>query len=86
MELNRKSHKEVLLDTSKEVCLETNAGEAIYNKHIIYTYIYIYIRFISRHQTTGQSQYIKVANESFENVANLKYLGTTLTNFNCIHK
>jgi hypothetical protein len=42
--------------------------------------------FMSRHQTTGQNHYIKVANESFENVAKLKYLGTTLTNQNLIYK
>jgi hypothetical protein len=33
--------------------------------------------FMSRHQTAGQSNYIRVANKSFEKVA--KYLGSTLT-------
>jgi hypothetical protein len=56
-ELNRKSHKEVLLDTSKEVCLETNAGEAIYNKHIIYIYIYIYKVHISSPDYRTESVY-----------------------------
>jgi hypothetical protein len=36
----------------------------------------------SCHQTTGQTFYIKVANKSFENVWNFKYLGHVLTNQN----
>jgi hypothetical protein len=34
----------------------------------------------SRHPNSGQNQNIRVANESFENVAIFKYLATTLTN------
>jgi hypothetical protein len=34
----------------------------------------------------GQGQSIKVVNRSFENVAKFKYLGTTLTDQNCIHE
>jgi hypothetical protein len=37
---------------------------------------------MSRHPNSGQNQNIRVANESFENVAKFKYLGTTLTNQN----
>jgi hypothetical protein len=40
---------------------------------------------MSRHPKSGQNQNIRTANESFENMAKLKYLGTTLTNHNDSH-
>jgi hypothetical protein len=40
---------------------------------------------MSRLTNSEQNQNIRIANESFENVATFKYLGTTLTNENDIH-
>jgi hypothetical protein len=42
--------------------------------------------FMSRHQTAGQSNYIRVANKSSEKVAKFLYLESTLTEQNCIHE
>jgi hypothetical protein len=39
---------------------------------------------LSRHQNAGQNHDIKIRNRSFENVAQFKYLGTTVTNQNLI--
>jgi hypothetical protein len=41
---------------------------------------------MSRHQTAGQSNYIRVAKKSFEKVAKFKYLGATLMDQNYIHE
>jgi hypothetical protein len=41
---------------------------------------------MSRHQTAGQSNYIRVAIKSFEKVSKFKYLGATLTDQNCINE
>jgi hypothetical protein len=35
---------------------------------------------LSRHKNAGQNYYTKIANRCFENVAQIRYLGTTVTN------
>jgi hypothetical protein len=40
---------------------------------------------MSHHQNLRQNQNIRIANESFENVAKFNYLGMTLTNHSDIH-
>jgi hypothetical protein len=40
---------------------------------------------VSCRPNSGQNQNIRIVNESFENVAKFKYLGTTLTNKSNIH-
>jgi hypothetical protein len=41
---------------------------------------------LSRHQNAGQSHDMKLANKSFENVAQFRYLETRVTNQNLIQK
>jgi hypothetical protein len=41
---------------------------------------------LSRHQSVGQNRDIKIANRSFENVSQLRYLGMTVTNRNLIQE
>jgi hypothetical protein len=62
-----------LLVASKEVGLEVNPEKA---KCLL----------VSRCQKAGQRQSVKIANRFFEDVAKFKYLGTILTDQNCIYE
>jgi hypothetical protein len=64
---------ETLIDASKEVSLQVNAEKP---KSML----------LSRHQNTGQNRDIKIPKRSFENVAQFKYLGTTVINQNLIQE
>jgi ribosomal protein S2 len=66
-----KKNMETLIDASKEVGLEVNTEKTKY-------------MLMSRHQNSGKSYDIKIANRCFENVAKFRYLGTTITNQNLI--
>jgi hypothetical protein len=56
-----------IIDASKEVGLEINIEKT---KYIL----------LFRQQNVGQNMDMKIANRSFENVSQLKYLGTAVTN------
>jgi hypothetical protein len=68
-----KENKETLLQASRDIGLEINAERTKY-------------MIMSCHLKSGQNQNIRIANESFENVAKFKYLGMMLTNQNDIHE
>jgi hypothetical protein len=64
-----KKDAKTVVDASKVVGLEVNAEKA---KNML----------MFRYQITGQNYNIKVSNRSFQNVTQLKYLGTTIRNEN----
>jgi hypothetical protein len=68
-----KKNTQALLDASKEVGVEMHPEKTKY-------------MLMSHSQKIGQKHRIKVANRSFEDVANFKYLETTLTDQNCVHE
>jgi hypothetical protein len=68
-----KKNTETLIDASKEVGLEVNAEKTKY-------------MLLSRHENAGQNHNINIGDRSFENVAQFKYLGKTLTNQNLIQE
>jgi hypothetical protein len=41
---------------------------------------------LSRYQKVGEKHGIKIVNRSLEDVAKFKYLGTTLTDLNCMYE
>jgi hypothetical protein len=61
-----KENSETLLEAGRDIGLEINAEKTKY-------------MIMSRYPNSGQNQNIRIANESFENVAKFKYLGMTLT-------
>jgi hypothetical protein len=68
-----KKNTEILIDASKEVGLEINVGKTKY-------------MLLTRHRYMGQNRHIGIANRSFENASQFKYLGTTVTNQNLIRE
>jgi hypothetical protein len=62
-----KENTGALIDASKEIGLEMNAEKT---KKIL----------MSPHQNAGQNHNIKIGDRSFQNGAQLKYLGTTVIN------
>jgi hypothetical protein len=60
---------QTLIDDSREVSLEVDTEKTKY-------------MLLSRHQNAGQIYDITIANRSFENVAQFKYVGSTVTNQN----
>jgi hypothetical protein len=69
----RKKNTVTLIDASKEVGIQMNIEKTKY-------------MLLSYHQNAGQIRNIKIANRSFENVSQIKYLGTTVTKQNVIHE
>jgi hypothetical protein len=67
-----KENTETLLEASRDIGLEINAEKTKY-------------MIMSRHPNSGQNQNIRIADESFENVATFKYLERTITDQNGIH-
>jgi hypothetical protein len=68
-----KKNTETLIVASKEVGLDINVQKTKY-------------MLLSCHQNVGKNPDIKIANRSFENVSQFKYLGTTVTNQNLIQE
>jgi hypothetical protein len=68
-----KKNTETSIDATKEVGLEINVEK------IKYMLLY-------RHQNVGQNRDIKIANRSFGNVSQFKYLTTTVTNQNLFRR
>jgi hypothetical protein len=61
-----KNNTETVTDANKKVGLDINAKKCNYG-------------LLPFHQKAGQNLDIKTANRSFENMVQLKYLGTTVT-------
>ena len=68
-----KENAETLVEASKEIGLEVNAGKTKY-------------MVMSQDQNAGRSHSMKTDDSSFERLEEFKYLGTTLTNQNFIQE
>jgi hypothetical protein len=68
-----KKNTETLIDASKEVGPEMNVEKTKY-------------MLLSRQQNGGENRDIEIANRSFENLSQFRYLGTTVRNQNFIQK
>jgi hypothetical protein len=68
-----KKNTETLINASKEVCLEVNTEITKY-------------MLMPRHRNAGQNHNMKIPNRSFDNAAEFRYLGTTVTNQSLIHE
>jgi hypothetical protein len=68
-----KKNSETFIDASKAVGLQVNTEKA---KYIL----------LSHHQNAGKNHDIKIANKSFENVTQFRYLGMTVINQNFIQE
>jgi hypothetical protein len=68
-----KKNTETLIDASKEVGLEINVEKSKY-------------MLLSCHQNVRQNRDIKIANRSFENMSQSKYLVMTVTKQNLIQE
>jgi hypothetical protein len=66
-----KKNTETVIDASRKVGLEVNVKKTKY-------------MLLSHRQNAGQNCDIKIANRSFENLSQFKYLGMTVTNQNLI--
>jgi hypothetical protein len=68
-----KKNKETLIDTSKAVGLEVNVEKTKY-------------MLLSRHQNARQNHVVKIAYRCFENVAQFRCLGKTVTKKNLVQE
>jgi hypothetical protein len=68
-----RKNTETVIDTIKKVGLEVNAEKT---KHML----------LSSHQNAGKDHDIMIAKRFFENVAQFRYLGTTVSNQKCIQE
>jgi hypothetical protein len=68
-----KKNTETVIGASKEFGLQVNVEKIKY-------------MLLSCHQNAGQNHNIRIANRSFENVGQLRYLAATITNKNLIQE